>query len=69
MCGRLNILANMLNNKVSDELRIRYHTVDNPDLSPRQNVSTIINSTCGLQQFDGTIPELVTLTTAADTVC
>lgn len=54
MCGRLNILANMLNYKVSDELRIRYHTVDNPDLSPRQNVSAIINSTCGLQQFDMT---------------
>lgn len=29
MCGRLNILANMLNNQVSDELRVRYNTTDN----------------------------------------
>ena len=60
MCGRLNILANMLNNKVSDELRVRYNTTDNPDLCPSQAVATLCKhvgssaNTTELQQFDMT---------------
>ena len=60
MCGRLNILANMLNNKVSDELRVRYNTTDNTDLCPSQTVTTLCRRsgpnthTTDLQQFDMT---------------
>ncbi|PSW13386.1 DUF159 family protein [Photobacterium rosenbergii] len=60
MCGRLNILANMLNNQVSDELRVRYNTTDNPDLCPSQIVTTLCknfssrSNTNGLQQYEMT---------------
>lgn len=52
MCGRLNILANMLNNQVSDELRIRFEAEENSDLRPTQKVSTVISSPRGLEQLD-----------------
>ncbi|MGR5061942.1 SOS response-associated peptidase [Photobacterium sp. DNB22_13_2] len=57
MCGRLNIFADMLNNQVSDELRIRYNTTNNPDLCPSQTVETLCRRsvpnthTTNLQQF------------------
>ncbi|GAB6262426.1 SOS response-associated peptidase [Photobacterium sp. R1] len=52
MCGRLNILANLLNNQVSDELRIRFEAAENTDLCPAQKVSTVIKQPDGLQQLD-----------------
>ncbi|MDO6707944.1 SOS response-associated peptidase [Photobacterium sp. 1_MG-2023] len=52
MCGRLNILANMLNNQVSDELRIRFEAEENTDLRPTQKVSTVVKGPDGLQQLD-----------------
>ena len=60
MCGRLNILANMLNSQVSDELRVPYSTTENQDLSPSQTVTTLCRNSgsgtnkTGLQQFDMT---------------
>ncbi|UIP28872.1 SOS response-associated peptidase [Photobacterium sp. TLY01] len=42
----------MLNNQVSDELRIRFEAEENSDLRPTQKVSTVISSPNGLEQLD-----------------
>lgn len=52
MCGRLSILANILNNQVSDELQIRFEAEENTDLRPTEKVSTVIKGPDGLQQLD-----------------
>lgn len=52
MCGRLNIMADPLNQQVSDELRIRFSAEDNPDLRPTQTVSAVLCGPNGLAQRD-----------------
>ncbi|ABE56510.1 protein of unknown function DUF159 [Shewanella denitrificans OS217] len=52
MCGRINIFSNDLNAKVSNSLGINFHSQQNLDLRPTQQVATLVMQNQEIDQQD-----------------